>query len=467
MMQEKIYFYYTNDLHSSFDHWAQVVGYIKKEKAKRVASGSSCWVVDIGDHVDRVDPIAEAFMGKANIELMNQANYDIVTLGNNEGITLSHDDLYHLYDDANFDVVCANLHNMKQANPDWLKPTVEIQSVQGVKIGVVGLTAAFNAFYNLLDWHVDDPFQTLEAEVERLKEATDVIVLLSHLGINEDRRIAERFSDIDLIIGGHTHHLFRTGETLNQTLLTAAGKHCAYVGEVILTWDNTCHELVQKEAYTTNITHMEKDPQTVQTLDDYRVKAAIQLGEPVINTENPIAVHWFKDTEIMQALTDTLKDWTDADVAMLNSGLLLESFAAGVITYQDIHRICPHPINPCVVEVNGDELLEVIRASFTKELMELELKGFGFRGEIIGRMVFSGLEIETEGYGTDQEYVKNVTAKGNPLESSKLYSLVVADTFTFGRLLPEVAKSPIKDYFLPEFIRDLLAQTLREKFAHS
>src|SRR5690625_4100191 len=133
---------------------------------------------------------------------------------------------------------------------------------------------------------------------------------------------------------------------MNETLLTAAGKHCAYVGEVILTWDHTCHELVQKEAYTTNITHMEKDPQTVQTLDDYRVKAAIQLGEPVINTENPIAVHWFKDTEIMQALTDTLKDWTDADVAMLNSGLLLESFAAGVITYQDIHRICPHPINP-------------------------------------------------------------------------------------------------------------------------
>src|SRR5690625_7766306 len=97
----------------------------------------------------------------------------------------------------------------------------------------------------------------------------------------------------------------------------------------------------------------------------------------------------------MQALTDTLKDWTDADVAMLNSGLLLESFAPGEITYQDIHRICPHPINPCVVEVNGDELLEVIRASFTKELMELELKGFGFLGVVIGRMVFSGLEIVT------------------------------------------------------------------------
>lgn len=464
-MQEKIYIYYTNDLHSSFDHWAQVVGYIKKEKAKRIASGSSCWVVDIGDHIDRVDPIAEAFMGKANVQLMNQANYDIVTLGNNEGITLSHNDLYHLYDEANFEVVCANLHNMKQANPDWLKPIVEIQSVQGVKVGFVGLTAAFNAFYNLLDWHVDYPFRTIEKEIEQLKESTDIIVLLSHLGINEDRQIAEMFSDIDLIIGGHTHHLLRTGETVNETLLTAAGKHCAYVGEVILTWDHTRNKLVKKEAYTTNITHMEKDPETVQTLQKYREKAAIELGEPVIFTKHPIEVHWFKETEIMQTLTDTMKEWTNADVAMLNSGLLLESFAAGEITYRDIHRICPHPINPCVVEVNGDELLEVIRASFTKELMELQLKGFGFRGEVIGRMVFSGLEIETVVYANDQEYVKNVTVQGNPLQGTKQYSLVVADTFTFGRLLPEVAKSPIKDYFLPEFIRDLLAYTLRENFA--
>src|SRR5690625_7859207 len=124
MMQEKIYFYYTNDLHSSFDHWAQVVGYIKKEKAKRVASGSSCWVVDIGDHVDRVDPIAEAFMGKANVDLMNRLGYDVVTIGNNEGITLSYEDLFHLYDHANFHVVFGNLHSIDNEEPNWLQTKV-------------------------------------------------------------------------------------------------------------------------------------------------------------------------------------------------------------------------------------------------------------------------------------------------------------------------------------------------------
>src|SRR6476661_6902520 len=112
IMNEKLYFYYTNDLHSNFEQWPRVTGYLKDAKARRTARQESCWVIDIGDHVDRVHPITEAFMGRANVQLMNDAGYDLAAIGNNEGITLAHDDLFHLYDDATFQVVCANLHSM-------------------------------------------------------------------------------------------------------------------------------------------------------------------------------------------------------------------------------------------------------------------------------------------------------------------------------------------------------------------
>src|SRR5690625_2152655 len=92
-MQEKLHFYYTNDLHSNFDHWPRVAGYLKAAKAMKEAENKSCLLFDIGDHMDRVHPVSEAFMGKANIALMNDVGYDVVTLGNNEGITLSHEDL--------------------------------------------------------------------------------------------------------------------------------------------------------------------------------------------------------------------------------------------------------------------------------------------------------------------------------------------------------------------------------------
>ena len=132
--------------------------------------------------MDRFHPISEAFKGKANVALMNDVGYDVVTLGNNEGITLSHDDLSHLYDDANFQVVCANLKSLTTNSPNWLEPTVKIETDQGIKIGVIGLTAPFNAFYHLLDWHVDYAFETLDQHIENLKESTDIIILLSHLG---------------------------------------------------------------------------------------------------------------------------------------------------------------------------------------------------------------------------------------------------------------------------------------------
>src|SRR5699024_2238043 len=146
-------------------------------------------------------------------------------------------------------------------------------------------------------------------------------------------------------------------------------------------------------------------------------------------------------TNIMQKLTDMLTSWTDADCGMLNAGLLLDQFAAGDITYKDVHRICPHPINPCVVELNGDELLEVIRGSLTKEFTELQLKGFGFRGEVLGRMVFAKLCVETGVHKNGEEYVKSVTFNNKPLQSHVTYKVATADTFTFGRLLPQIAKS--------------------------
>ncbi|GAA0428777.1 bifunctional UDP-sugar hydrolase/5'-nucleotidase [Lentibacillus halophilus] len=461
-MQEKLYFYYTNDLHSNFDNWPQVAGFVKDQKSRMLVKGASCWLVDIGDHVDRVDPIAEAFLGKANVRLMNDAGFDFATLGNNEGITMAHEDLHELYNDAVFEVVCANLHSMTDSDPDWLQSVAYTQSFGGVRVGIVGLTAPFRTFYELLDWRVSDPLPTLKKQVHHLKKHTDIIILLSHLGLSEDQEIARRMDDIDVIIGGHTHHLLRTGEMINHTMLTAAGKHGAFAGEVILTWDHASQSLVGQEAYTTDISHLPKDMETMETLQSLSDEADRLLDEPVVHLEEPLEVKWFQRTLLMQRLTAVLQQWTRADAAMLNAGMLLDHFPAGAVTKKDIHRICPHSINPCTIQLQGDELLEVIRVSLTKDLTEMKLKGFGFRGEIIGKMIFAGLDVDTVVRKDGNEYVQSVRHHGKKLDPDKTYTIATADTFTFGRLLPEVAKSEVKHYFLPEMMRDLLSHTLKK-----
>src|SRR5690625_191142 len=407
-MIENIFLYYTNDLHSYFDHWSRVATFIKDKKEMCQMKHDSYFLFDIGDHMDRVHPITEATMGKANVELMNELDYDFVTLGNNEGITLSHQQLYHLYDDALFTVVCSNLRCIGKTSPSWLKTSKVMYTNQGVSIGVIGLTAPFNTYYNLLNWQVEAPFETLQKELQVLRENVDLVILLSHLGIYEDQEIAKHFPEIDVIIGGHTHHLLRTGEMIGNTIVTAAGKHCAHVGEVILSWDHQTKKLIKKEAYVTDITHLPRDLQTEHRLQELQDEASVILDKEIVYTKEPLKVHWFQETKLMTKFTEKLLNWTNADIAMLNAGLLLDELPAGKITYKDIHRICPHPINPCVVTLTGTEVKEVVRASLTKQFMELKLKGFGFRGEVIGKMVFVGIEVEAEHHANGHQYVKEI-----------------------------------------------------------
>lgn len=459
-MKENIYFYYTNDFHSYFDHWPQIVTFLEQKRKERNERSEAYWTVDIGDHLDRVHPITEATMGKANIELLNEANYDFATLGNNEGITLSYSHLYHLYDEATFDVLCANVYSLDGDNPPWLQRSKVIRTESNVKIGLFGITAPFSTYYNLLGWETEAIDATVAREVNHLQAEADIIILLSHVGIDEDYRMAKLFPEIDCIIGGHTHHLLQHGKYVNDTLITAAGKHCAHVGEVQLVWDHDQQRLVEKYASATRITHLHKNYATKQRINELDEMADVILNKPIIEANEQISIDWFKETDIMKLWTEKLREWTGADCAMLNAGLLIEPFEAGTITYKNVHEICPHPINPCVVTVSGDELQEIVRAVFTEHFMQLELKGFGFRGKKLGRMIFSNLDVEMNVYPDGSETVKEILFAGKKLERNREYKVATADTFTFGRLLPPVARARKKRLYLPEFIREILVQTL-------
>ncbi|UOQ46034.1 bifunctional metallophosphatase/5'-nucleotidase [Halobacillus salinarum] len=460
-MKEKIFFYYTSDLHSHFENWPQIIGYFKKQKQKHERNGESYWILDNGDHVDRFHPIAEGLMGKGNVELLNKAGYNLANLGNNEGITLAHEDLLTLYNEAAFDVVCANLSVMEGAQPEWLKPYSIITSKRGLKIGVIGLTAPFETFYKMLGWEINNPFDVLDRMLDEVQQKADIVVLLSHLGINDDEEIARKYSGIDLIIGGHTHHLFQNGEYTNKSLLTAAGKHGTHLGEVMIEWDLEKHSIVKKEAYAVPTEHMAKDEETTSQVIEMRNEAIAYLQEPVAALKEPLYIAWFQETPLMKQLTFEMQKWTGADIAMLNAGVLLDHLSSGAITFQDVHRICPHPMNPCKVELYGDEVLEVIRVAHTKKLTEMRLKGFGFRGEVIGRMIFTGVEIKTSQESNGEEHVDKVLINGELIQTDRLYTLATADTFTFGSLFPEIAYSKKKKYYMPELLRDLLTRALQ------
>lgn len=460
-MNESIHLLYTNDFHSYFPQWPKVAHYVKKMRATKKQLGEACYLIDIGDHADRVHPITEATMGKANVELLNGLDYDVVTIGNNEGITLGRDDFYHLYDDAEFPVVVSNLMPLNMVEPDWLLKSHTIQTDSGLSIGFIGLTAAFNAFYHLLGWHVNEPLQVIEKLIAPIKETHDVVILLSHLGLDTDEIIARHFPEIDLIIGGHTHHLLKTGKLVNETLLTAAGKNCFYIGQITLVWNHMKNQLVRRTASTVDLSRQAEDRQTIAQLKRWENVAETKLDEVVTTISQSYPIDWFQETKPMQALTEAMRSWTDTDCAMLNGGILLDDLQEGPITKGDIHRICPHPINPCVVELTGQELLEVVRSARSSYMEQYPLVGFGFRGKVIGRFTFAGLTIGNMLTQEKDLYIQHLFINNEPLDATKIYRLATADTFTFGQLFPPIRTAKNKQYFVPEFLRDLLQSVLK------
>ena len=104
------------------------------------------------------------------------------------------------------------------------------------------------------------------------------------------------------------------------------------------------------------------------------------MEEPVVHLKESLPVDWFHETAFPHMLANALKTWCGAEIGMVNAGVL-EGLEEGVVTRGDIHRICPHPINPCLLKVPGKMLREVILKARRPNMENLEVKGFGFRGK--------------------------------------------------------------------------------------
>lgn len=376
---------------------------------------------------------------------MNEAGYDAVTIGNNEGIAMSKEALSTLYTDAQFDILVSNLFEQDGRYPTWLLPYSIQRTVAGTTIGFIGVTAEYTAFYSKLGWKVTPPRAEVKRIVERIAGETDIIVCLSHLGVTEDEKLAAECAEIDVIFGAHTHHLFQKGKLVGNTLLAATGKYGEYVGHVTVHVDLQEKEVLDMEAElirAETIRSTNEDTQKVNELIDLGKQA---MGESVFYNPTALKQNLFDSSPLSSLFGRALIAYTNADCALFNAGVFLSNLHAGWVTKGDLHALLPHPINPCVVTLDGAELLEIYELSLNEEWPEIEIKGLGFRGTLMGAMIHERLYKNKHG----QLYAGN-----RAVVAGQTYTLATLDMFTFGYFFPSL-KHAEKDYCMPELIRDV------------
>ncbi|PEQ84120.1 bifunctional metallophosphatase/5'-nucleotidase [Bacillus sp. AFS006103] len=447
---ETIHIYYTNDVHSHLENWPRIKQFLEEQQERHHQNDEDVFLFDIGDFIDRWHPFTEATRGKGNIDLLNESRFTAVTIGNNEGVNLPYDDLNELYENAQFDVLLANFFQQTGSYPSWVKPYKIYHSKKGTRVGVIGLTAPFTHLYGLLGWRVTEPIEELKKWMEKVKAESDIIILLSHLGLNVDESIAAEFPDIDVILGSHTHHYLEKGKLVGSTLLGAAGKYGYFVGEVTLNL-NEQKIITAKDAILYDSKELPALNHEQELSDAYFSKGKALLNQEVTTLVNPLTSDIFHETEFSHLLCKALRDWCNTDCAMINAGLLLGPLT-GEVTVYDLLEICPHPINPCVVELTGKELEELYWQSKDEGLVHKHIKGLGFRGTLLGVFVFDRISLHEEA----------LFINGTEVDDEKIYTLALPDMFTFGHFFKNILPQKEKKYFLPEFLRDILKWELQK-----
>lgn len=437
----KLTIYHTNDIHSHLHEYARITEYMTQNRPKLMHHSL---YLDIGDHVDLSAPVTEATMGIKNVELLNAAHCDIATIGNNEGMTISHDALNTLYDNATFDVTCANVFDEQRQLPRNMSSSF-IKVIDGVRILFIAATAPFTPFYRALDWIVTNPLEAIKDEIKANEGAYDLLVIMSHVGVFFDEKLCQEIPEIDLILGSHTHHYFENGEINNGVLMAAAGKYGHFLGEVTLEIEN--NSIIKKQA----ILHPLDTLPEVETHFDEEGK--MLLNDSVI--DHPISLPRRTDTITQTAhiLAESVFEFTNADCTIINAGLIVNGVEAERLTEYDIHQMLPHPINAVRIRLSGQELKNIIIKSQKQEYLNEHAQGLGFRGNIFGGYILYNLGfIESE-----SRYFIN----GEVINDDETYILGTIDMYTFGRYFPTLKDQSI-DYLMPEFLRDIFKEKLLE-----
>ncbi len=230
---------------------AQMATIIKRERAE---ADRSLWL-DSGDSFQGA-PVFNLFRGEAELKALTAMGLDGAVIGNHEFDAGTTNLVEQVSQFARFPVLAANYEFEDPKSPNRLSlrdvsRAFQVYDVEGIKVGVLGMgnwssmTGIFDGGNSLgIRPRVDG--EVVREHVRFLRSQVDLMVVLSHLGLDEDESLAahEVFEDenrvlpadgIDLVLGGHLHivlsppEIINTDETGKNTYLTHPGAFAKFV----------------------------------------------------------------------------------------------------------------------------------------------------------------------------------------------------------------------------------------------
>lgn len=215
--QPRLIIIHTNDTHSHFEpvrggNYDGLGGVVERAAfidSVRAAEGEDRVLLLHAGDFSQGSPYFSELKGDMEPRIINDLHYDCVTLGNHEFDNDIEELCRRLKMLEDTRVVCANLDLSPFELGEYVKPYAIIER-GGMKVGIIGMetdisTCVTNTISSRIpvfdNIEVVNKWETYLHDVEKC----DLIILLSHLGYDEDRNIVPHTKWIDLIVGGHSH----------------------------------------------------------------------------------------------------------------------------------------------------------------------------------------------------------------------------------------------------------------------
>ena len=364
-----------NDVHGKMTNMERIYS-VSKQFDRTTPADTDKFKLSSGDVILGANYISNQVANK----FLNWIGVTENALGNHE-LDVVPQKLAELMNNANYKLLAINA-NVAPDSPmagKIGKSVVEIRN--GHKYGIIGIAPSDMAERvklndSVKDIQIDDYETTqkkVQEEVNRLRneEGINKIIVISHSGLKNDKKLAQNTEGIDIIHSAHTHELVpgleegnnilysKTGEPV---ILTEYGKDGENVGILNVEFNKdgvitkAQNNTVKTRAYNRTLT----------------ARAAVEsiIGKPEVIGKVSKAVDPPKDRLIEYnphggLIVDAMRAELGTDIAVLNAGNIRGHFSSGNVDSRLINDITPFEDKIWVNRLSEKQLVDAIKVGGT------------------------------------------------------------------------------------------------------
>lgn len=415
-----------NDVHARFDALARMSA---RARAIRDGAEHPVLLLDGGDVEDTSVRLSAMTYGVAGWRLLRAARVDAAVVGNGGLLRYGPAVLPRYAAALGAPPLLTDVETADGREPEG---TVRgrLLPAGDVTVGVVGATDYYFQ-YDTLGLRERGRVTAVREEALRLRsEGADVVVLLSHGGVHADRAISWAMrGTIDLIVGGHTHHLLLEGDRDEGVPIAQAGCFGEHLGRVVLDVDPTGDRPVEVVAMTVEPVAEDAPADPAVLAETERAEADLEawLDTPLGRLGEASPHDPAGPSRAAEVVLTALLDRFPAEVGVLISAHLTDGLPAGTVRRRDVWAATSSPGNPATATLTGAELRTMLARGWSEEYAAHAPRTFRYRP--FGRLQTTGVDVrdgEPHVAGEPLDDDRRYTVTGSDLELAPYGGLVAA-----------------------------------------